>query len=56
MTKNCKTFHLVVGGDTCYDIAAKAGITLTNFYAWNPAVGSSCASLWGQYYVCIAIL
>ncbi|KAF4919633.1 LysM domain-containing protein [Colletotrichum viniferum] len=56
MTKSCKTFHLVVGGDTCYDIAAKSGITLNNFYAWNPAVGSNCASLWGQYYVCIAVL
>ncbi|GKT62699.1 lysM domain-containing protein [Colletotrichum tofieldiae] len=56
MTTRCKTFHLVVGGDTCYDIAAKAGITLNNFYAWNPAVGTNCGSLWGQYYVCIAIL
>ncbi|KAJ5008114.1 LysM domain-containing protein [Colletotrichum sp. SAR 10_66] len=56
MTKSCKTFHLVVGGDTCFDIAAKSGITLNNFYAWNPAVGSNCASLWGQYYVCIAVL
>ncbi|TDZ67286.1 LysM domain-containing protein [Colletotrichum trifolii] len=56
MTNRCKTFHLVVGGDTCYDIAAKAGVTLNNFYAWNPAVGSNCASLWGQYYVCVAVL
>ncbi|KAK1625448.1 hypothetical protein BDP81DRAFT_474374 [Colletotrichum phormii] len=56
MTNSCKTFHLVVAGDTCYDIAAKAGIALSNFYAWNPAVGSSCAGLWGQYYVCIAVL
>ncbi|OHE93540.1 LysM domain-containing protein [Colletotrichum orchidophilum] len=33
VTKSCKTFHLVVGGDTCYGIAAKSGITLKNFYA-----------------------
>ncbi|KAH8812335.1 hypothetical protein F5884DRAFT_843633 [Xylogone sp. PMI_703] len=56
MVKNCKKFHLVVSGDQCGTIASSAGITLANFYAWNPAVGTTCASLWLGYYVCIGLI
>jgi hypothetical protein len=56
MTGNCKIFHLVFSGHECGAIATAAGITLSDFYAWNPSVGSSCKSLWLGYYVCIAIL
>ncbi|KAJ8121084.1 hypothetical protein ONZ43_g2376 [Nemania bipapillata] len=56
LTANCDSFHLVITGDSCYDISAAAGITLANFYAWNPAVGSTCGSLLAGYYTCIGIL
>lgn len=56
MVSDCGDFYLVVSGDGCYDIAANAGISLDDFYAWNPAVGSDCASLWPDYYVCVGIL
>lgn len=56
MVDDCSTFHEVVSGDTCYDIAADAGVELSDFYDWNPAVGDDCASLWSGYYVCIAII
>lgn len=50
---DCDSFHLVVSGDTCSDISTDAGITLDEFYEWNPAVGDTCGSLWLGYYVCI---
>ncbi|EEP78778.1 predicted protein [Uncinocarpus reesii 1704] len=56
MINRCDTFHRVVSGDNCYDIAQKAKISLSNFYAWNPAVGNTCSSLWAGYYVCIGLL
>ncbi|KAI9643282.1 hypothetical protein NHQ30_007899 [Ciborinia camelliae] len=56
MTSTCDSFHLVVSGDSCYDIATDAGITLDDFYLWNPAVGSSCAYLDIADYVCIGVL
>lgn len=56
MITSCKKFHLVASGDQCGTIATTAGITLANFYKWNPGVGSSCATLFLGYYVCIAIL
>ncbi|KAF2473993.1 uncharacterized protein BDR25DRAFT_386910 [Lindgomyces ingoldianus] len=56
MTTSCKTFHKVVSGDECAVIAKNANISLANFYKWNPGVGSSCGSLWLDYYVCIAIV
>ncbi|KAK6837970.1 hypothetical protein PG987_006251 [Apiospora arundinis] len=56
MTKNCKAFHFVVAGDSCYDIAAAASVPLEDFYRWNPAVGTGCASLWAGYNVCVAVL
>ncbi|KAH6717692.1 hypothetical protein BKA61DRAFT_716055 [Leptodontidium sp. MPI-SDFR-AT-0119] len=55
MVTNCRTFHLVVSNDECGTIATKAGITLANFYTYNPGVGSSCGSLWLGYYVCIGL-
>ncbi|KAJ5541919.1 hypothetical protein N7535_004338 [Penicillium sp. DV-2018c] len=55
MVTTCKTFYLVLSGDGCYDIAAAAGVTLDNFYAWNPAVGTDCAGLWPDYYVCVGV-
>ncbi|KAI1735675.1 hypothetical protein F4680DRAFT_434774 [Xylaria scruposa] len=56
MVRNCDKFHLVVSGDRCSTVASKAGISLTNFYSWNPAVGSTCAHLNLGDYVCIGIL
>jgi chitinase len=56
ITTNCDSFHLVVSGDLCGAIAAAADVALTDFYAWNPTVGSMCANLWLGYYVCIGIL
>ncbi|GKZ37251.1 hypothetical protein AbraIFM66950_008708 [Aspergillus brasiliensis] len=53
MTDNCNKFDLVQSGDTCEAIAAKYNIPLSTFYAWNPAVGSSCADLDLGYYVCV---
>jgi hypothetical protein len=56
MVDDCDTFHLVVSGDDCADIASDAGITLDEFYTWNPTVGTSCSGLWLGYYVCVGIL
>ncbi|EKV15529.1 hypothetical protein PDIG_25220 [Penicillium digitatum PHI26] len=54
MTDKCNKFDLVQSGDSCEAIAAKYNIPLSTFYAWNPAVGSSCADLDLGYYVCVA--
>lgn len=56
MATNCNKFHLVVSGDQCGTIASNAGISLTDFYAWNPAVGSTCSTLDLNDYVCIGTL
>jgi hypothetical protein len=55
MIGNCTKFHLVVSGDTCSSISTAAGINLSDFYTWNPAVGSSCATLFAQDNVCIGV-
>lgn len=51
----CHDYHLVESGDGCASIASDSGISLSDFYEWNPAVGSTCASLWLGYYVCVGI-
>lgn len=53
MVDDCDVYHLVVSGDECATIASDAGITLDEFYDWNPTVGDTCSSLWVGYYVCI---
>ncbi|ORY01575.1 hypothetical protein BCR34DRAFT_521866 [Clohesyomyces aquaticus] len=55
MNTNCNKFYLVKSNDGCYDIAAANGISLENFYAWNPAL-NSCAALWPTYYVCVGLI
>jgi hypothetical protein len=56
MVTNCKTFYLVAAGDQCGLNTTANGITLADFYAWNPAVGSECESLWAQHYVCVGVI
>lgn len=33
----CTEYHIAVSGDGCWDIATAYGISLTQFYDWNPA-------------------
>lgn len=56
MVSDCNKFHFVVSGDSCDTIAAAAGITLAEFESWNSGVGTSCAYLDLDKYVCIGIL
>ncbi|KAH6838559.1 hypothetical protein B0I37DRAFT_409109 [Chaetomium sp. MPI-CAGE-AT-0009] len=39
----------------CYDLAAAAGISLDDFYAWNAGVGTDCAGLWADTWYCIGV-
>ncbi|KNG87540.1 LysM domain protein [Aspergillus nomiae NRRL 13137] len=56
MVSGCDSFYLVISGDECWDIATQAGITLDEFYTWNPDVGTLCTGLWPDYYVCVGVL
>ncbi|KAL7811323.1 hypothetical protein V8C26DRAFT_437473 [Trichoderma gracile] len=56
MVDNCNSFYLVKSGDSCAAIASSKGISLDNFYKWNPAVGTGCSSLWVSYYVCVNVV
>lgn len=54
MVGNCNKFHFVTSADTgCYDLAAAEGISLDNFYTWNPAVGTDCSHFITGVYVCV---
>jgi len=53
MVSNCDKFHLVKSGEYCVDIAAKYGISTKQLAQWNSSVGSSCAGLWANAYVCV---
>ncbi|KAJ8117941.1 hypothetical protein OPT61_g989 [Boeremia exigua] len=56
MVSNCDAFHFVKSGDLCANIVQRYGISLSQFYKWNPAVGSSCSALWLDTYVCVSIV
>ena len=56
MVHNCNKFHDVAKGDTCETITKSAGISLSDFYTWNPGVGKGCSSLWLKYYVCVGVI
>ncbi|KAH8432867.1 uncharacterized protein LDX57_010497 [Aspergillus melleus] len=56
MVDNCNAFYKVKSGDGCAAIAQTHGISLSQFYAWNPSVGKGCEALWSDYYVCVCIV
>ncbi|KAH8692484.1 hypothetical protein GQ44DRAFT_719839 [Phaeosphaeriaceae sp. PMI808] len=49
----CTKFYRVISGDGCWAIANANGITLDDFYAWNPATANECKNLQPDTYVCI---
>ncbi|KAH8891136.1 hypothetical protein GQ53DRAFT_720459 [Thozetella sp. PMI_491] len=53
MTTGCNKFYKVVANDNCQTVASKQNVTLSDFYAWNPAVGSECRNLQLDVYVCV---
>lgn len=55
MVDNCDTFHSIESGDECAGIARGAGISLSDFYAWNSGVAAGCTGLRLGYYVCVGV-
>jgi hypothetical protein len=53
MTCGCTKFYKIASGDGCWQIANDNGISLDNFYAWNPA-NAACKNLFPGDNVCIA--
>ncbi|OCL13420.1 carbohydrate-binding module family 50 protein [Glonium stellatum] len=52
----CTKYYQAKSGDSCSSISESFGtFTVTQFEAWNPAVGNSCATLFVGYYYCVAI-
>lgn len=53
---DCDEWHVVVEGDSCQSVADGAGISLNQFFDWNPAVSKDCVdNFWlGQAY-CVGI-
>ncbi|TQN68562.1 LysM domain-containing protein [Colletotrichum shisoi] len=54
MVDNCNQFYIVRQGDTCRVVKSGAGITLDQFYAWNPSVRSTCSGMWANVHVFIS--
>ena len=50
----CEKYVLQTDGVYCYDMAAAAGIALSDFYTWNPALNGDCSGLWAGYAYCVA--
>ncbi|KAI1977491.1 hypothetical protein LOZ53_001513 [Ophidiomyces ophidiicola] len=52
----CNNFWLVSSSDTCESISNRNGISVKQFYIWNPAVGTStCDHLVTNTYVCVGV-
>ncbi|EEP82317.1 predicted protein [Uncinocarpus reesii 1704] len=53
---NCNAFHTVEAGESCWSISTKYGISLDDFFAWNPDVSPDCATnFWGGYAYCVGV-
>ena len=54
ISTSCTEYYATVSGDSCASIEAAFDITFAQFYAWNPAIGSDCGSLWLEETYCVA--
>ena len=52
---NCTAYEDLTYGETCQQVLDGYYITLTQLYAWNPAIGSKCENLWIGYQYCVRI-
>ncbi|KAI0838893.1 carbohydrate-binding module family 50 protein [Hypoxylon sp. FL0890] len=52
---NCDSCYTVVSGDTCLSITQPRGISLSDFYAWNPSINSGCTNLQPGYNYCVGV-
>ncbi|OTA73850.1 carbohydrate-binding module family 50 protein, partial [Hypoxylon sp. CO27-5] len=52
---NCRSCYTVVSGDTCLSITQPRGVSLADFYAWNPSVNSGCTNLQPGYNYCVGV-
>ncbi|KAJ5946736.1 hypothetical protein N7454_003575 [Penicillium verhagenii] len=56
IAKNCDAYYMVKGNDTCASIVKTFGnFTLTQFYTWNPAIGTDCKHLDVDDDVCVGV-
>ncbi|KAF2466140.1 uncharacterized protein BDR25DRAFT_377868 [Lindgomyces ingoldianus] len=56
LINTCTKFYKALKDDNCNAIVATYGtFTLSDFLAWNPAVGSDCGGLWIDYYYCVGV-
>lgn len=58
IASNCNAFYTVVegAGDSCWSITQKFGITLDQFYEWNPDVTDDCTvNFWPTYSYCVGV-
>lgn len=56
MVGNCNAFYLVPANEGCAAVASQNGITLAQFYAWNPQAGTDCKLLQASVYACVGII
>lgn len=56
IVSDCTKYYQAVSGDSCQGISDSFGtFSIADFEQWNPAVGSSCDSLFVGYYYCVAV-
>lgn len=56
MVANCNKFRWVYPGESCTDVATKAGVSVTDLARWNPNTGSQCTGLWADAYACVGVI
>ncbi|TFK97143.1 hypothetical protein BDV98DRAFT_476878, partial [Pterulicium gracile] len=51
---SCRQFYTVIGGDICWNIAQRFGVSFDQLISWNPAVNSGCTNLQIGQQLCVA--
>ncbi|KAF2440385.1 carbohydrate-binding module family 50 protein [Karstenula rhodostoma CBS 690.94] len=51
---DCQKFKTIDDGDTCSDVLKTYGISMEQFYAWNPSVGPDRVGMWLHYAYCVS--
>jgi LysM repeat protein len=50
---NCTQYADFLSGEACSKILSDNGLTIAQFFAYNPEVGADCSNIWPGYRYCV---
>ncbi|KAM4060999.1 lysM domain-containing protein [Hirsutella rhossiliensis] len=55
MVRQCRRFHYVEPGQSCFEVQQRYGVSLQDLVRWNPDIGYQCTNMWANTWLCVGV-